>query len=550
MPQPLELNIIKELISEHYLEVHQSAGARPVDRHRVKTRYISGVVRDKEAGIKGLPSGTEEFMPLGLGNLVGSQDKRQMAHIQESVGETSSQSVVVAVDRIFTGSTRLDGNAIVSVSHMDFVRWLCAVSMDELASAHQPRMFSLQKIVEISYYNMNRIRLQWSRIWQVIGDHFNKGQAENDGLREAATRARDAQQHQRAPQQHNSHSKAENSKTKSMFLSRALEKSSDKEVKRSQNSQLRKACQVALDEIKAELEKQIVLQWSVFCPPSCRDGTVVPPRANYIEADKYVLPFELACQSKSPRIVSTSLDCLQKLIAYGHITGNAPDSRTPGKRLIDRLMETVCNCFQGPQTDEGVQLQIIKALLTAVTSPHIEIHEGTVLLTVRTCYNIYLASRNLINQTTAKATLTQMLNVIFIRMENQAALEAQEQEKDRLRLPPRTPPPVPGNLRSSSPRSDRTPTPEPHSSPSPAASSPDLTATNTTSSTPPPPPPAPASDQDQDQGHQDQDQDQASEAPSTNGEPEERQHSNEWRRRTDHTINRWGQFTSPAFRLH
>lgn len=44
---------------------------------------------------------------------------------------------------------------------------------------------------------------------------------------------------------------------------------------------------------------------------SIRDGTVVPPKANYIEADKYVLPFELACQSKSPRIVSTSLDCLQ-----------------------------------------------------------------------------------------------------------------------------------------------------------------------------------------------------------------------------------------------
>lgn len=44
---------------------------------------------------------------------------------------------------------------------------------------------------------------------------------------------------------------------------------------------------------------------------SSRDGTVVPPKANYIEADKYVLPFELACQSKSPRIVSTSLDCLQ-----------------------------------------------------------------------------------------------------------------------------------------------------------------------------------------------------------------------------------------------
>uniref|UniRef100_A0A673IQZ3 Brefeldin A-inhibited guanine nucleotide-exchange protein 2-like n=1 Tax=Sinocyclocheilus rhinocerous TaxID=307959 RepID=A0A673IQZ3_9TELE len=130
----------------------------------VKTRYISGVVRDQGGSIK-----AKQYYWSPAGTLVGGPDKRQMAHIQESVGETSSQSVVVAVDRIFTGSTRLDGNAIV-----DFVRWLCAVSMDELASAHQPRMFSLQKIVEISYYNMNRIRLQWSRIWQVIGDHFNK----------------------------------------------------------------------------------------------------------------------------------------------------------------------------------------------------------------------------------------------------------------------------------------------------------------------------------------------------------------------------------------
>uniref|UniRef100_G3VCX5 ARF guanine nucleotide exchange factor 2 n=1 Tax=Sarcophilus harrisii TaxID=9305 RepID=G3VCX5_SARHA len=198
------------------------------------------------------------------------------------------------------------------------------------------------------------------------------------------------------------------SQTKSMFVSRALEKIlADKEAKRPQHSQLRRACQVALGEPLPAL----------------------PPKANFIEADKYFLPFELACQSKSPRVVSTSLDCLQKLIAYGHITGNAPDSGAPGKRLIDRIVETVCNCFQGPQTDEGVQLQIIKALLTAVTSPHIEIHEGTILQTVRTCYNIYLASKNLINQTTAKATLTQMLNVIFTRMENQALQEARELEK-------------------------------------------------------------------------------------------------------------------------
>uniref|UniRef100_A0A8C2X9A6 ARF guanine nucleotide exchange factor 1 n=1 Tax=Cyclopterus lumpus TaxID=8103 RepID=A0A8C2X9A6_CYCLU len=208
----------------------------------------------------------------------------------------------------------------------------------------------------------------------------------------------------------------EGKKTKNMFLTRALEKIlADKEVKKAHHSQLRKACEVALGEL-------------------CCFKRVRPPRlTNFIEADKYFLPFELACQSKCPRIVITSLDCLQKLIAYGHLTGSAPDNTAPGKKLIDRIIETICACFQGPQTDEGVQLQIIKALLTAVTSQHIEIHEGTVLQAVRTCYNIYLASKNLINQTTAKATLTQMLNVIFARMENQALQEAKQLERERHR---------------------------------------------------------------------------------------------------------------------
>ena len=42
----------------------------------------------------------------------GRIDPKTMQHLQESMGETSSQSVVVAVDRIFTGSIKLDGDAI------------------------------------------------------------------------------------------------------------------------------------------------------------------------------------------------------------------------------------------------------------------------------------------------------------------------------------------------------------------------------------------------------------------------------------------------------
>ncbi|CAB0036093.1 unnamed protein product [Trichogramma brassicae] len=106
-------------------------------------------------------------------DLISIDCKRELfiisASVKESIGETSSQSVVVAVDRIFTGSTRLDGDAIV-----EFVKALCQVSLEELAHPTQPRMFSLTKIVEISYYNMGRIRLQWSRIWQVVGEHFDR----------------------------------------------------------------------------------------------------------------------------------------------------------------------------------------------------------------------------------------------------------------------------------------------------------------------------------------------------------------------------------------
>ena len=74
----------------------------------------------------------------------------------------------------------------------------------------------------------------------------------------------------------------------------------------------------------------------------------------------------------------------------------------------DHLTATVANCFTGPLTDEGIQVQVLKALLSIVTSGHIRVHENSLLLAVRTCYNIYLASRNLNYQATAKATLSQV----------------------------------------------------------------------------------------------------------------------------------------------
>lgn len=44
-------------------------------------------------------------------------------------------------------------------------------------------------------------------------------------------------------------------------------------------------------------------------------------------------------------------------------------------------------------------------------------HEASLLLSVRACFHIHLISKNLVNKTTAKAALTQMLSVVNQRME-------------------------------------------------------------------------------------------------------------------------------------
>ncbi|KAH7887776.1 hypothetical protein F5I97DRAFT_2011766, partial [Phlebopus sp. FC_14] len=91
---------------------------------------------------------------------------------EELANESRSTHITVAADMVFSLSHYLSGTAIV-----DFVRALCEVSWEEIQSSgmsQHPRLFSLQKLVEISYYNMNRIRLEWSNLWDILGEHFNQ----------------------------------------------------------------------------------------------------------------------------------------------------------------------------------------------------------------------------------------------------------------------------------------------------------------------------------------------------------------------------------------
>ncbi|KAJ3097757.1 Brefeldin A-inhibited guanine nucleotide-exchange protein 2 [Phlyctochytrium planicorne] len=95
---------------------------------------------------------------------------------------------------------------------------------------------------------------------------------------------------------------------------------------------------------------------------------------------------------------------------------DAGSSGTPSF-LIDDIVHTVCTAFTGSSTDDTVQLQVIKVLLTAITSTACEIHGVSLLKVIQSCFNIHIHSKSQGNQVTAKASLTQMINLIFSRME-------------------------------------------------------------------------------------------------------------------------------------
>ncbi|CAK9230341.1 unnamed protein product [Sphagnum troendelagicum] len=133
-----------------------------------------------------------------------------------------------------------------------------------------------------------------------------------------------------------------------------------------------------------------------------------------VQAEIILLPLISACETAYPKVVEPALDCLQKLIAHGHLRGEM-DTLTPDSKLLLQVMDAVCRCYD--MADEGIELLVLKTLLTAVTSMSLLVHGDCLLKAVRTCYNLFLGSKSAVNQTTAKASLTQMLVIVFRRME-------------------------------------------------------------------------------------------------------------------------------------
>lgn len=133
-------------------------------------------------------------------------------------------------------------------------------------------------------------------------------------------------------------------------------------------------------------------------------------------------PLQLASRSTNVQLTTTALDCIGKLISYSYfsVPGSPPegteDGAEPAPPLIERAIDTICNCFQGETTAVEIQLQIVKSLLAAVLNDKIVVHGAGLLKAVRQVYNVFLLSRSTANQQVAQGTLTQMVGTVFERV--------------------------------------------------------------------------------------------------------------------------------------
>ncbi|CAH7681898.1 protein transport protein sec71 [Phakopsora pachyrhizi] len=159
------------------------------------------------------------------------------------------------------------------------------------------------------------------------------------------------------------------------------------------------------------------------------------------EAQVVIQPLKLACETRSPALMGTALDCIGKLVSYSFFNlwepnssvnqlegGGAEDSQgdraqPTSLEMGDQVTTIICDCFTDASCPDQVQLQIIKAILALVLAPEtpgakrIEVHQSSLLKAVRTIYNIFLLSKSPTNQAVAQGALTQIVANVFGRVE-------------------------------------------------------------------------------------------------------------------------------------
>lgn len=149
-------------------------------------------------------------------------------------------------------------------------------------------------------------------------------------------------------------------------------------------------------------------------------------------------PLRLATETSSIPLTTTALDCIGKLISYSYFSlpptaeleSVAP--QPPQPPLIERAIETICDCFQDEATPVEIQLQIVKSLLAAVLNDKIIVHGAGLLKAVRQVYHIFQSSKSTANQQVAQGTLMQMVGTVFERVNVRLSMKEARLNMSRL----------------------------------------------------------------------------------------------------------------------
>lgn len=139
-------------------------------------------------------------------------------------------------------------------------------------------------------------------------------------------------------------------------------------------------------------------------------------------------PLQLATKTGTSQLINIALDCIQKLTSSSYFsvnvnTSNAQEDGAEQAPIIDRAIDTICDCFQGETTPVDVQRHIVQALLSAVLNDKIVVHGAGLLKAVRQVYNVFLLSKSAENQQAAQGTLTQMVGMVFERVKQRLQMK-------------------------------------------------------------------------------------------------------------------------------
>ena len=116
------------------------------------------------AHIHNLSAGAKQDVEFFSRSKDKKNKKKRAAKYTQDIGNAENLMSVIEqskIDHIFANSVNLGAEGIIH-----FISALCAVSRDELADLENPRIYSLQKIVEVADSNMSRIKYVW--YWEYI----------------------------------------------------------------------------------------------------------------------------------------------------------------------------------------------------------------------------------------------------------------------------------------------------------------------------------------------------------------------------------------------